>query len=100
MSDLIVCPPQSPRMLDPDWIVPHPGFGITSLFRNGQMVWESVHGEWYDFDPKWTVAELTEWCPVRQGVGWKLVVYGPMVTQAYRLIAGSWVLVGEEMGFA
>lgn len=98
---IFVCPPSSSPVLDPNQIVPHPGFGSTALYRNGQWVWESYSGEWWeDPQPIWTIKQLTEWCPVRQGIGWKLEINGPMKYEIYRLHDGVWRLVKTGLGFA
>jgi hypothetical protein len=100
---VIICPPPSEETLHPEWIVPHPGFGTTELYRNGVLVWSDLFGEWWDAHdekPRWTVGQLTEWCPVRQGVGWKLRINGPMKDETYRLRGGKWVLTERGMGFA
>ena len=94
---LIVCPPPSAPTLDPDGPIPHPGFGYTLLERNGREVWFDIHGDGFDDA---TVADLTAWTPVRQGVGWKLTVYGPMVIEEYRLRRGKWTLSQRRNGFA
>ena len=92
---IIVCPPRSPVTLDPSWEVPHPGFGVTELSRNGQPIWHTFDGNGMP-----TVGALTEWCPVRQGVGWALEINGPMVREVYRLRKGQWLLTDRSAGFA
>ena len=96
---VIVCPPTSSPALDPSWPVPSSGFGSTELYRNGVLIWFDLWGAWYDGEP-WTVGQLTEWCPVRRGVGWKLVVNGPLKTETYRLRKGEWALTERGEGFA
>lgn len=97
---VIVCPPASAPTLNPDWPVPHPGFGLMWLFRNGREVWSDLDGAWWDDTEPWTVGQLTGWCPVSQGIGWKLVVDGPMVKETYRLRKGGWQLTERANGFA
>lgn len=94
---VIICPPPPQVNLDPEQPVPHPGFGATVLYRNGAVIWESIHGEWFE-DDDFRVKHLTDWCP--RGIDWKLHVYGPLSDQKYQLKDGRWVLTEKGMGFA
>ena len=97
---VIICPPASAAELRSEEVVPHPGLGWVELYRNGILVWDDLDGSWLESEPRWTMAMLSEWCPVRQGVGWKLRLYGPMKDETYKLRRGRWVLTERGMGFA
>lgn len=90
---LYVCPPPAVVMLDPTGRVPHHGFGVTTLKKNGRRVTSWLH---YDDCPD--LDELD--CEIRQGVGWSLDVDGPLSSQTYRLRRDGWVLTERRRGFA
>lgn len=89
----IICPPPSAQHLPAEWWIPHPGVGYTELYRNGDLVWQDLHG-----DTNLTVSDLTEWCDLAGD--WILRSYGPMVDEAWRLDVATWRLGFVGVGFA
>lgn len=99
---VIICPPPAAPTLDPEWDVPHSGFGVTSLLRNSKFVWSSFDSDECD---GLTLRQLSDWCD--NNARWTLYIDGPMSDESYELRRIwrlpdflEWRLIKRGRGFA